>query len=158
MPFAKNFSGDTANALCTACGIPVEAQYFDESGIANLPGPGESVVLAHFDLHPQYRGVLNYFVQFTDLFGKDNSQIETPGLEWLLLINNRPLFPYLKLDRILNPWGCSSFPIAIRLDENAKVEFVVRNVGGSAITKVGGRIMGRYWFNADYGNLARKGL
>ena len=29
----------------------------------------------------------------------------------------------------MNPWGYGSFGVAIRLDENATVEFVVRNAG-----------------------------
>lgn len=146
MHFEKALERDTLNAVCPVCDIPLDAEYFDESGIAPVPQLGEDVVLARFTLHPQYCGVLINFSQYTDLYGKDNSQIETPGLEWLLLMNNRPLFPYLKLDRIVNPWGYGSFPVSIRLDENARIEFVVRNVSYAPadlrrrrITRVGGR-------------------
>jgi len=161
MHHTETFAG-TRHTLCNICGIPMDAEHFDESGVAGVPAPGEDVILARFTLHPQYCGVLNYFVQFTDLFFKNPSQIETPGLQWLLLTNNRPLFPYVKVDKILNPWGFTCIPVAIRLDENATIEFVVRNAGagaaenGEAITKVGGRIVGRYWYNHAYGDVARR--
>jgi hypothetical protein len=172
--------------------------------------------------------VLEYFSQFTDLTARDPSQVETSGLEWLILSNRRPLYPYVRLDKVLNPWGFGSFQFSARLDESATIEFVVRRsftavplsttigtnitadlspqevtptpaskanirVGarllvdtgasqetvsvisvtpttftaifrnshtapvpvlgvGDAITQVGGRIMGRYWFNPAYGD------
>ena len=213
-------------ALCTDCGIPLDAKYFDESGLADAPAPGQEVVLARFELHSQYCGVLEYFSQFTDLNVKDPSQVETPGLEWLILSNRRPLYPYVRLDKILNPWGFGSFQFSARLDENSTLEFVVRRalipgpvstaIGasiaaalvpqavtptsmaniregarllvdmgasqetvslisvtptsftavfrnnhtgpvsvmgvGDAVTQVGGRIMGRFWFNPAYGD------
>ena len=83
----------------------------------------------------------------------------------MLLVNNRPLFPYVKkLDYILNPWGYGSFPMAIRLDESTTVEMVVRGVKPKKKDAeepekgptVGGRIMGRFWYNPAYGN-ARNG-
>ena len=93
-----------------------------------------------------------------DLFACDCNQIETPGIEWAILENNRPLYPYLGLRWILNPWGYGSFPIAIRLSENAVVEFVVRGIGsvagGPRVAKVGGRIVGRFWYNPEYGHAA----
>jgi hypothetical protein len=142
------------------CGVPLDSQYFDESGTAAAPEPGAEVVLARFELPPQHCGVLDYFAQFTDAFGKDQSQIETPGLEWLLLANGRPLYPYLKLDRVLNPWGYGSYQIAIRLDDSATIEVAVRGVGGSSeeaaiVKRVGARIIGRYWYNAAYGDVVR---
>ena len=222
------------DSLCTNCGIPLDAKYFDESGVAELPGPSQDVVLARFQLVPQYCGALEYFSQFTDLYARDPSRIETPGLEWVILANNRPLHPYLRLDRALNPWGYGSFQFSVRLDEGTTLEFLVRRAvlgtasgsgpfiapfstsivlnitGGSApqtvkpvsmaqitpgkklligagggqewvtvtastrrdftavfknnhtgpvavtgemLTRVGGRIMGRYWYNAGYGEL-----
>ena len=45
-----------------------------------------------------------------------------------ILVNNRPLYPYLNFDRIVNPWGYGSFQISIRLDDSATIEFVVRRV------------------------------
>jgi hypothetical protein len=140
---------------CPMCGIPADSQYFDDSAIENLPDVGKEVSLARFELPAQYCGRLEYFAQFTDVSAKDPSQIATPGLHWIILVNKRPLYPYISLDRILNPWGNGSFQVFIRLDENATVEFVARRVAGdpSAIAKVGGRIVGRYWYNTIYGDV-----
>ena len=156
--FATRLSeSEGVSGLCANCGVPVDSQYFDESGVAAAPEPGGEVVLARFELPPQYCGILEYFSQFTDAYGKDNSQIETPGLEWLLLANSRPLYPYLKLNRIVNPWGYGSYPISIRLDDSSTIEVVVRGVGGASdeIRRVGARIVGRYWYNAAYGDVLR---
>ena len=176
---------------CLICGIPADAEYFDSSGFVGnavnkiagngedgdvdlfdhfgliapdeLPRRGEQKVLASFQLHPQYCGVLTHFSQYTDLFGRDATQIFTPGFEWVILQNGKPLFPYIRLDIIVNPWGCNCLPILIRLDENAHVEFVIRNRGirddpatGNVpadypIRAFGGRIMGRYWYNDSFG-------
>ena len=79
-----------------------------------------------------------------------------------VLTNNRPLYPYIRLDRIVNPWGYGSFPIALRLDENSVIEFVVRGVSsedsdsGDVITTVAGRIVGRYWYNTAYEDAQRR--
>jgi len=135
--------------LCVTCGIPQDSEYFDESGFAPAPALGQEVLLARFDLRHQYCGVLECFSQFTDEFARDPSAAETPGLEWLLQVNRRPLSPYVGLQAIVNPWGFS-FGVRLRLPEAAKVELIVRNVNapaGSAIQKVGGRLAGRYWFN-----------
>jgi hypothetical protein len=162
MHVAKRFETSAPPALCSNCGIPLDSQYFDESGVADAPPLGKDVVLAHFELQPQYCGVLEYFFQFTDLQAEHPSRIETPGLEWMILLNNRRLYPYIKLNLIVNPWGYGSLPIAIRLDENATVEFVVRRVSsvdtvaGDVINRVGGRIVGRYWYNAAYGDVVRR--
>jgi hypothetical protein len=158
----KIFEDGSPAALCTLCGIPLDAEYFDESGVADVPLAGKEVVLARFELPPQYCGVLMYFSQFTDLHARDHSEIRTPGLEWRVLSNNRPLYPYLSLDRIVNPWGYVGFPVAIRLDESSTMAFVVRGVSsessrtGNVITRVAGRIMGRYWYNTAYGDVQRR--
>ena len=112
-------------------------------------------LLARFELPPQYCGVLEYFSQFTDEHAGNPAKIATPGLQWMILVNNRPLYPYLNLDRIVNPWGNGSFQVSIRLDESATIEFVVRRVNNAApdIKQVGGRIVGRYWYNAAYGDV-----
>jgi hypothetical protein len=139
---------------CAICGIPVDAGYFDDSKVTDAPAPGREVSLARFELPPQYCGVLQYFAQFTDTYADKPSQIATPGLQWMILINKRPLYPYINLDRIVNPWGNGSFEIAIRLDENATVDFIARRTTEEAqIAKVGGRILGRYWYNAIYGDV-----
>ena len=141
--------------LCVMCGIPADSQYFDDSKVTAAPEVGREVSLARFELPSQYCGVLEYFAQFTDAYGKDPSRIHTPGLQWLILINRRPLYPYTNLDRIINPWGNGSFQVSIRLDENSTVEFLVRRLSDKApeVTTVGGRILGRYWYNAAYGDV-----
>jgi hypothetical protein len=145
------------STVCFNCGIPLDAKYFDESGVAGIPDPGRDVLLARFELSSQYCGVLEYFSQFTDQYAKDSSQIETPGLEWIILSNRQPLYPYIKLEAIVNPWGFGSFQIAIRLDESATIEFVVRrrSANSNGIKRVGGRIVGRYWYNTAYGAAGR---
>ena len=145
------------SALCPACGVPRDYEHFDDSGFADTPAPGHEVVLARFELRPQYCGLLENFSQFTDLLGHDLGQVETPGLQWIIRVNNRPLYPYINLEHIVNPWGWGSFGLSIRLDENATVEFVVRNIdypktGGTEIKRVGGRIVGRFWYNPAYGD------
>jgi hypothetical protein len=145
-----------ASDLCLNCGLPHDYEHFDESGFADTPAPGREVVLAHFELPPQYCGLLENFSQFTNQLGH-LGQVETPGLQWIITVNNRPLYPYIKLDHIANPWGYGGFGVSIRLDENTTVEFVVRNLDYSApaaseIKRIGGRIVGRYWYNPAYGD------
>jgi hypothetical protein len=170
---ARIFELGSSSALCFNCGIPLDAKYFDESGVVRTEEPedpedpdrevglkpGREVVLARFELSPQYCGVLEYFAQFTDLYETDSSKIKTIGLEWVILSNGHPLYPYVKLERIVNPWGNGSFQIAIRLDEGATIEFLVRRRSADlrGITLVGGRIVGRYWYNAAYGAAGRNG-
>lgn len=143
------------------CGQPLDCQHFDVSGITALPPRGREVRLARFALDPQYCGRLENFCQYTDLQSRDPAEIETPGLHWLILVNQRPLHPYTQVERILNPWGWGSFPLSLRLDENAVLEFVVRNVsylppaGAPALTRVGARLVGRHWFNANYAEESR---
>ena len=151
---------ETTSGLCAACGIPLDSQYFDDSSVKDAPRLGEEIVLARFELPNQYCGVLEYFSQYTDAFARDPSKIITPGLEWRLVSNNHALFPYLGFQRVINPWGYGSFPINLRLVENSTIELVVRGVfdGGATETKVaaqsvGGRIMGRFWYNSAYGQV-----
>jgi len=151
-------------ALCNSCGIPFDSQHFDDSNVDESPEQiGEEVVLAKFDLPPQYCGVLQYFAQFTDKFGRSAANIDTPEIEWKLLVNNHSLFPYLNLRHIVNPWGYGSYPLNIRLDEYASVELVARRVKAAVdvpildrVTRVGGRIMGRFWYNPCYGDVERR--
>jgi hypothetical protein len=139
------------------CGIPLDSQYFDDARIVTLPGVGFSALLARVELPPQYCGVLEYFSQFTDLFSRDPSEVSTPGLLWQILANGQPLSPYHQLAAIINPWGFGSFQFSIRLPEGAVVEMVVRRTGndvaspGKVINAVGGRLLGRYWYNDAYG-------
>jgi hypothetical protein len=148
---------------CMICGIPLDAEYFDVSGFVtgeDIPAQGEQRVLASFQLHPQYCGVLTYFSQHTDVYARDNARIQTPGFEWRILQSGKPLFPYTRLELIVNPWGYNCLPVAVRLDENARVEFVLRhrstsNAGDDRITAFAGRIMGRYWYNDSFGGRVR---
>jgi hypothetical protein len=170
------------NNFCNICGIPLDAEYFDVYGLVGnpngngdlvnlfegfelngakeLPQKGEHSVLSSFQLHPQYCGVLSCFAQYTDLYARDNSQILTPGFEWVILQNGKPVFPYMRLEMIVNPWGFNFFQVSIRLDENAKVEFVlsnrsVRKLDDYPIKAFGGRISGRYWYNQAFGGRVR---
>jgi hypothetical protein len=151
-------------ALCNSCGIPFDSQYFDDSDVEAAPeNVGQEIVLARFDLSPQYCGVLQYFAQFTDAFGRDAANIDTPEIEWKLLVNNHSLFPYLNLRHIVNPWGYGSYPLNIRLDENSSLELVARRVKLATevpildrVSRVGGRIMGRFWYNPCYGDVERR--
>ncbi len=152
---------ETASRLCASCGAPLDSQYFDESSVVAAPALGETVTLAQFDLPPQYCGVLEYFSQFTDQQAANRAAIRTNGIEWSILADGSPLYPYLRLDRIVNPWGEWSYPVAIRLPENAKIRFIARGVntrtgGPSPIKEVGGRLLGRFWFNAANGDVARR--
>jgi hypothetical protein len=150
-----------ASGLCDACGIPLDSQYFDDSSVQDVPRLGEEIILARFELPPQYCGVLQYFAQYTDAFGVSPAAIATPSVEWRLVVTNHALFPYLNLRRIINPWGYGSYPLNLRLDEDAIIDLRVRGVrddgqlGGTAavgpILLVGGRIVGRFWYNECYG-------
>jgi hypothetical protein len=155
---------DKASSLCTACGIPLDSQYFDDSSVQPLPTDfGQEVVLARFDLPPQYCGVLQHFSQFTDAFGEKASKIATPDIEWRLLINGHGLFPYMHLRRIVNPWGEACYPVNIRLDESSSLELVARRVSDAGapqtptavgtVNVVGGRIAGRFWYDESYGGV-----
>lgn len=144
------------SVLCASCGIPADAEYFDEAMITDAPGIGRSIVVSTFSLPSQYCGVLQYFSQYTDLFAQSVANVETPGIEWVILLNGRPLYPYVNLKHVVNPWGYGSFPVAIRLEDSSTLEFLVKGVsassqlGGSKPTRVGGRLVGRYWYNHSY--------
>jgi hypothetical protein len=156
------------SGLFAACGIPVDSQYFDDSSVQPLPEIGQEFVLAHFDLPAQYCGVLQYFSQFTDTFGDNAANIATPSIEWKIVVNGHALFPYINLRHIVNPWGYGSYPVNIRLDGNSTVELVARGVKNDGTLKdveigpdgevrkirfVGGRIVGRFWYNSSYGDV-----
>ena len=152
--------------LCTSCGIPLDSQYFDDSSVQKAPTEGEELVLARFELPTQYCGVLQYFSQFTDGFAGHNAQIATPTIEWKLLVNNHALFPYINLRQIVNPWGYGSYEVNLRLEENSAVELVARGVIDDKTLKdtpvvgpievVGGRIVGRFWYNASCGDVMQR--
>jgi hypothetical protein len=145
---------------CPVCGVPADSSYFDDSSIAEAPRAGAEVVLARFELHANYCGVLRYFAQYTNAYAASPVDVETPELEWHIRSDGRPLAPWLTFRRIINPWGLLGFPIDVRLEEGSLTELVVRNVapGGvlfassaTPVTRVGGRLLGRYWYNTAFG-------
>ena len=146
---------------CHVCGIPADASYFDDSSIGIAPHGGKrEVVLAKYELHANYCGELQYFAQYTDAYASSPVAVETPTLEWQIRSDGQPLAPWLTFRRIINPWGLSGFPIHIRLREGSLTELVVRFVReGSTepvrdlpqVQRVGGRLLGRYWYNTDFG-------
>jgi hypothetical protein len=105
--------------------------------------------------------VLTCFSQFTNAYALDHSRVLTPGLEWSIQRNGQPIFPYQKMESILNPWGYGSYGFRIRLDQNSRVEFVVYNRDFDRqehqVDSIGGRLMGRYWYNAIYGGHSASG-
>lgn len=144
----------SATVVCHVCGIPVDAGFFDDSSIVEAPAPGQEAVLARFGLHPNYCGTLLYFAQFTDAYAQDPTRVTTPGYRWQVRAGGQPRDPYLTFEHIMNPWGLSGFPVHLRLEEGCTVELAVRNVGAApeeALQRVGGRILGRYWYDTRYG-------
>ena len=149
---------------CHVCGIPADASYFDDSSITEAPTAGNrEVVLAKYELHPNYCGELQYFAQYTDAYATTPAAVETPDLEWQIRSDGQPLAPWLTFKRIINPWGLSGFPIHLRLREGSLTELVVRFVGSSTpnpeilllslppVQQVGGRLLGRFWYNPNFG-------
>ena len=139
--------------LCQVCGIPADAGFFDRSSIVAAPVPGSEAVLAVFEVPRNYCGQLLYFAQYVDReIGASQADMTTPGYAWELRLDGRPYEPYRGFEHIVNPWGLHGFPLAIRLPDAAVVELVVRNLGtGPALCGVGGRLIGRYWYNTVYG-------
>jgi hypothetical protein len=154
-------------SICPNCHIPVDAGFFDESSIKTAPGleAGEQreVVLAQYRLHRNYEGVLLYFAQFIKRRPLDDPElpavpsadedVETPGYRWEIRSSGQPLDPYLSFEHIINPWGLNGFPLAVRLPEGSVVQLVVSAVGATdlRLDKVGGRIVGRFWYDTEYG-------
>lgn len=146
--------------VCAVCGIPADAAYFDSSRIVAAPPAGSEALLAEYTLHSNYCGELQYFAQFTDTFAADPTQASTPGLEWQIRSDGEPLAPWLTFTHIINPWGMAGFPLRVRLREGCHLEFVVRATavsGGGDVTAiplarlVGGRLLGRVWYNPQFG-------
>jgi hypothetical protein len=144
--------------VCHICGVPADAGYFDVADIRAAPQLGKEVELARYELHPQHCGVLLYFAQYAEPEEARNKEVfKTPGYEWAILCNNQPRAPYLPTSLNLNPWGQNAFPIQLRLEEGCAVRFVVRKVPPPpdeteiTLSRVGGRLVGRYWYNTIYG-------
>jgi hypothetical protein len=142
-------------SVCQDCGVPWDAGFFDHSSIVQAPDPGQQAVLARYELHRNYCGMLLYFSQFTNRYASDPTQVRTPGYQWQILCNGQPRYPYLTFEHVINPWGMSGFPLRLRLEEGCLVEFVIRNVGASTddteLQEVGARIVGGYWYDTNYG-------
>lgn len=153
----RTLSDCESSVVCAHCALPADAQPFDVSSVRTPPDPGRVAVLASFALPPEYCGVLEYFAQFTDAQARDPKLIQTGGLTWSLRVNQRALSPYANLGHIVNPWGIGGFPIRLRLDEGAVVDLAVRGESPrqTAVTLVGGRIVGRYWYNRAFGDVER---
>ena len=149
---------------CSICGAPSDAGYFDVSSFKAPPTKlGQEVELARYVMHPQYCGALMNFAQYAER-KSDARQVNTatPGYEWVILCNNQPRAPYLPTGLILSPWGRTAFPVNVRLEEGCVLTLVVRKVAlpqvslppGSKeveLSQVGGRLMGRSWYNAHFG-------
>lgn len=156
---------DTAYSnVCQICGVPLDAGYFDVADIQDAPGSGRNkekteVEVARYELNPQYCGTLLYFTQYAEqeTLPQPPQQVisKTPGYEWIILCNNQPRAPYLPTNLILNPWGYNALPIHLRLEEGCTLRFVVRKVPPAAgevkLSQVGGRLLGRTWYNTVYG-------
>jgi hypothetical protein len=143
---------------CEVCGIPLDAGVFDESRICPAPAAGNEHLLAKYTLHRNHCGVLRYFAQFTDRFALEPDKVETPGYQWQIRCDGQPLEPYLTFAHIINPWGLVGFPVDVRLGEGCTVEFTIRNVGAAPgdINVVGGRILGRHWYDTRFGGTPRR--
>ena len=142
--------------LCQVCSVPLDAGYFDVASIKTAPGVGQEVELARYELHPQYCGALLYFMQYAEEKSATKKQVisNTPGYEWVILCNNQPRAPYLPTSLILNPWGANALPIHLRLEEGCTLRFVIRRVASAVpqeLAQVGGRLLGRSWYNTIYG-------
>jgi hypothetical protein len=156
--------------ICENCGIPSDASFFDESNIVALRKPdpqdprkevsilkpGEELVLASYQLHRNYCGMLMSFAQFTDLAVGATPQFTTPGYQWQIRCNGHPRDPYLTFEHIINPWGYGGFPVQLRLEAGCLVELVIRYLGGDSLKQAGGRIIGRFWYNTAYGGVPNR--
>ena len=141
--------------VCQICGVPSDAGYFDVADIKTAPLVGEEVEVARYELNAQYCGAMLYFTQYAEESGTKRQVISnTPGYEWVILCNNQPRAPYLPTTLILNPWGYTALPIHLRLEEGCTLRFVVRRVAATVaveLSQVGGRLLGRAWYNTIYG-------
>jgi hypothetical protein len=157
MSHACDIPRDTSYSnVCQICGVPLDAGYFDVASIKAAPGVvGEEVEVARYELNSQYCGTLLYFMQYAEESATKRQVLShTPGYEWLIFCNNQPRAPYLPTELILNPWGANALPIHLRLEEGCTLRFVVRRVAATVeveLSKVGGRLLGRSWYNTIYG-------
>lgn len=142
--------------VCQVCSVPLDAGYFDVASIKPAPLVGQEVEVARYELNPQYCGALLYFMQYAEEKSDTKRQVMsyTPGYQWVILCNNQPRAPYLPTDLILNPWGANALRVELRLEEGCTLRFVVRRVAAAVspeLSQVGGRLLGRSWYNTIYG-------
>jgi len=142
--------------ICQVCRVPLDAGYFDVASIQQAPLIGAEVEVARYDLNPQYCGTLLYFMQYAEENSEAKRQVMsyTPGYQWVILCNDQPRAPYLPTELILNPWGANALRIELRLEEGCTLRFVVRRVAAIVspeLSQVGGRLLGRTWYNTIYG-------
>jgi hypothetical protein len=147
-------------ALCASCGTAVGALWFDTIDFQDLPRTDRLITVVRHELPRQYCGLLIGFQQYLDEreFEPAHS-VETRHVQWDLRINGRPLDPYFRFNAILNRWGEAVNPVAIALEEGAALEMVARftprpsAAGAPEVERehrrIGGRLMGRYWFRDD---------
>ncbi|HDR7429958.1 TPA: hypothetical protein QCX20_003342 [Bacillus toyonensis] len=135
--------------FCNNCGSPVDTGWFDNSSIKQAPLIlNNEVVLAQYKVPPNYCGQLVYFSQYAFPFSEEGDMFYTPDYEWSIRLDGSPLAPYTSLDHIVNPWGIHGFPINIRLNGDNKIQLVVRCIKEKGnLSRIGGRLMGRYWYN-----------
>ena len=85
------------------------------------------------------------------------AEVLTPGLLWQLRPTDSRSRPITSSTSILNPWGFGSYQLGMRLPEGAVLELIARRIGevvaspGKQINLIGGRLVGRYWYNVAYG-------
>jgi hypothetical protein len=156
--YRHSVTEDCRPEFCHVCGLPVDAGFFDDARIRDAPqNPGEEVELARYQMPPQYCGVLLHFAQYAEPTESQGKEVfETPGYEWSILCDQQPRAPYLPSTVIRNPWGRESYPVRLRLEDGCLVRLVVRCLASAGerieLAKVGGRLVGRYWYNSIYGH------
>ena len=151
-----------ASYLCPNCGLPRDYEHFDESGFASRQrrsSPAVRWCWRASNCRHNTAGCSKISPSLPTCSGAISPRSRRPACNGSSQSTNGPLYPYVRLEHIVNPWGYGSFGVSIRLDENATVEFVVRNLGHpppdrpeTEINRVGGRIVGRFWYNPAYGD------
>ena len=96
--------------MCVTSAVFPKCRFFDESTINAPPRLGHELVLARYELHRNYCGMLLYFAQFTDRYARNPTEVQTPGYQWQIRCDGQPRDPYLTFDRIINPLGFVGFP------------------------------------------------
>ena len=129
-----------ASYLCPNCGLPRDYEHFDESGFADktraarprggagalrIAGRNTAGCSKISRSSPTCSGARHLAISS----GAISPKSRRPACNGSSWSTDGRSIPTLRLEHIVNPWGYGSFGVAIRLDENATVEFVVRNTG-----------------------------